>query len=506
VPSATVDRMNCFTLENWYRIRRAHHYSQEEMRAARTGTTWKQSYEDRLKRQLVVALMICSLWTQAAAFVEYDLQDLYKLALERSERIKISGEDVYIAGANRDKARSYLLPKLSAFGSQLKYSQVKISDTGNVTQPLDQSQWGLRLDQAVTLNGKEAVGYRIAKDNVQRSRYDLLAVKEAYMLSVSGAYYDFLHVKKLLQISRANVDRLTKYKEAAETRLKVGEVTKTAVLRAEAELSGARSDLIKTENLLKLSKASLARIVGIQDEDFDVREGVITEESDAFGQLCWPLTAECLKAKANDERAELKSLRVQRKVAEEQIKYVSGGYWPTLSAEGVYQRTVQTPELTNIIRDLAYGGLRLTFPFFEGGLRVAEVSEAYAKKRQIDYTYEDSRKSVGIEVDSAYLDLITQKGVLRSLEDQFTFARDNYNAILKQFVNGLANSIDVMDANTLLVTAERQFADAVYNYQQAILKVKRAAGTLLESLEGSGTDVQSKSGGLSSSAKGEAFQ
>jgi outer membrane protein len=326
------------------------------------------------------------------------------------------------------------------------------------------------------------------------------------MLSVSGAYYDFLHVKKLVQISRANVDRLTKYKEAAETRLKVGEVTKTAVLRAEAELSGAKSDLIKTENLLKLSKALLARIVGIQDEDFDVKEGVLTEESDAFGQLCWPLTTECLKEKANDERAELKSLRVQKKIAEQQIKYVYGGYWPTLSAEGVYQRTVQTPELTNIIRDLAYGGLRLNFPFFEGGLRVAEVNEAYAKKRQVDYTYEDSKKSIGIEVDSAYLDLTTQKGVLKSLEDQFAFARDNYNAVLKQFVNGLANSIDVMDANTLLVTAERQFADAVYNYQQAILKVKRATGTLLGSLAGSGSPTRSKISDLASPIKGETFQ
>ncbi len=459
-----------------------------------------------MKRLLLAALMVVGLSTQAGALVEYSLEDLYRLALERSERIKISGEDVYIAGTGRDKARSFLLPKLSAFGSQLKYNETKISDTGTVIQPLDQSQWGIRLDQAVTLNGREAIAYRIAKDNVERSKYDLFAVKEAYMLSVSGAYYDCIHAKKLVQISKANVDRLTKYREAAETRLKVGEVTKTAVLRAEAELSGAKSDLIKTENLLKLSRATLARIVGIQDEDFDVKEGVLADESEAFARICRPLTAECLKERANDERAELKSLRIQKKMAEQQIKATYGGYWPTLSAEGVYQRTVQTPELTNVIRDLAYGGLRLNFPFFEGGLRVAEVSEAYSRKRQVDYTYEDSKKSVGIEVDSAYLDLVTQKGVLKSLEDQFAFARDNYNAVLKQFINGLANSIDVMDANTLLVTAERQFADAVYNYQQAILKVKRATGTLLESVAGGGLAARIKVIDLPSSAKEEVFQ
>ncbi len=458
-----------------------------------------------MKKLLFFWVIVFCLYTHANAQMEYSLDDLYKLALERSERIKISGEDVYIAGTNQGKAMAALLPKISSFGSQLKYNESKTSDSGNIIQPQDQSIWGLRLDQSMTLSGKEIIAYKIAKDNIEKSKHDLFAVKEAYMLSVSGAYYDFLHVKKVVQISRANVDRLAKYKQAAEIRLKVGEVTKTAVLRAEAELSGAQSDLIKTENLLKLAKAYLARVVGIQEKDFDVKEGALAQESDAFDVSCSPLTVECLKEKAHAERAELKSLKAQKNMAERQIRYAYGGYWPTLSAEGYYAKTLQTPEMTNLIREAVYGGIRLNFPFFEGGLRVAEVNEAYAKKRQIDYIYEDSKKSIGIEVDTAYLELTTQKGVLKSLQDQFTFAKDNYNAILKQFVNGLANSIDVMDANTLLVTAERQLADAVYNYQQAILKVKRATGTLLKSVMTSGSQAENRILNTSSSAKGETF-
>ena len=44
-----------------------------------------------------------------------------------------------------------------------------------------------------------------------------------------------------------NVGRLTKHRDAASVRLKVGEVTKTALLRAEAELSGAQSEEIKAK-------------------------------------------------------------------------------------------------------------------------------------------------------------------------------------------------------------------------------------------------------------------
>jgi outer membrane protein len=126
--------------------------------------------------------------------------------------------------------------------------------------------------------------------------------------------------------------------------------------------------------------------------------------------------------------------------------------------------------------------VKVVFPFFEGGLRAAEVMEAESKKRQTDYAYEDLRKTVTIEVESSYLDFVTQKGILRSLEDQWVFAEDNYKAVSKQFDFGLAQSVDVMDANTLLVTAERQLIDALYQYQQAVVRLKRSTGTLLASL------------------------
>jgi outer membrane protein len=94
------------------------------------------------------------------------------------------------------------------------------------------------------------------------------------------------------------------------------------------------------------------------------------------------------------------------------------------------------------------------------------------------------KKEIEIEVRGAYLDVVTQKGILRFLNDQLLFARDNYHAVERQFEFGLSNSLDVMDANTLLVSAERKVASALYNYQLSLLKMKKATGTLIESLTG----------------------
>ncbi len=430
-----------------------------------------------MKKIVFFVLFILLLGANCYA-VEYSLEDLYRIALERSERIKISEEDLFITEKGKDKAVAALMPKLSGFGDYTRYSEVKTSGSGWVIQPDWSTSWGLRLDQSVSLSGREITALQISKKSIESSRYDLHTVREDYLFNVSTSYYDALRAKKAVEIAMANVERLTKHRDAAQTRLRVGEVTKTALLRAEAELSGAQSEMVKAENNLKLAKAVLARIVGISEE-YDIKESEVKSKT-AVDYALRPLDS--LKEEAIVERTELKSLELQKEIAEKQVKYAKGAYWPTLFVEGVYSRRDEDPSSPFLNKESVYGVLRLNFPFFEGGLTRAEVREAEAKKKQSELIYEDFKKTISIDVENAYLDLKTQAGILKSLEDQLTFARDNYNATSKQFEFGLANSIDVMDANTLLVASEKRVADAKYNYQLSIIRLKRVTGTLLKTV------------------------
>ncbi|MCX8023112.1 MAG: TolC family protein [Syntrophorhabdaceae bacterium] len=434
-----------------------------------------------------ILFLVITLFSVNIAYgeVEYTLEELLRLALVRSERLKISAEDINIAAAGKKKAEAALLPQLSAIGGYTRYGTSKTSETGSLIQPEEALNYGIRLEQSISLSGKEITAFNTAKEGIEKSKLDFYAVKEGYMLLVSQSYYDVLKAKKILDISKANVERLTKHRDAALMRLKVGEVTKTALLRAEAELSGAQSELVRNSNLLKLKKSVLARIVGIEGE-FDLKEEVVPERSgldlDTAIEGCRPLTLDCLKEMAYSERAELKSLTLQKKIASEAVRIAKGAFWPNISVEGMYQRKFETPETMSIIRDNIYGGMRLNFLFFEGGLREAQVREAEVRKRQVELQYEDVKKTIGIEVEGAYLDFVTQGNMLKSLKDQYTFARENYNATARQFEYGLANSIDVMDANTLLVTAERHLADAQYNFLSSLLLIRRTTGTLLKTI------------------------
>ncbi|MCK9195667.1 MAG: TolC family protein [Syntrophales bacterium] len=430
----------------------------------------------------VLIALICN--GQAVA-VEYTSEELCRMALERSEKIKIMEDNVSIARTGKDKKMSALLPKLTAYGSYTDWTETKYSPAtvftptivvpGTVIQPNSGTAWGVRLDQSITLNGKEITDFSISKDNIERQQNETNAQKEEYLMMVSAAYYEMLRAQKVLEIANATVERLTAYRKAAENRLKVGEVTKTVLLRADGELSGALSDQIKAKNALDLSRAVLARIVGIS-EDFTLKENFLEDAP------LPPLDSYVNTGLA--QRAEMKAVEIEKQMAKDQIRVAKGGYWPILSISGAYGGMDQDPVPSTINRESAYGQVALNYPFFEGGLRRAEVKEAMIRDRQAGLRMEDLKKTIRIEVETTYLELKNQRGIIKSLEDQLLFSQENYKAVTRQFEMGLANSIDVMDANTLLVSTERQLTTAVYSHQVFKFRMKRATGVLLTEFAG----------------------
>ena len=407
---------------------------------------------------------------------EYALSDLYQQALKNSEKIKFAQENLYIAQVGKNKAWSLLSPKLTAFGTYYHFSEQKVTIASVLIQPNESGNWGLRADESFSLSLRELNALKIAGQNITKSEYDLDATKSDFVLAVASAYYDVLKARKSLEIAAANMERLTQYRDSVNKRVKVGDLTKTALLRAEGELSGARSDYLKATNALKLTRAALVRVAGIED-DFRLKETSIpTEEEQALDKL---------RNTAFDKRSDLKSFDMQIYMAEEQIKYAQGAFWPYVGLFAIYTGSDQYPASGSsasqtLNRESILAGVSLTFPFFEGGLRMAELREAKAKERQAKLAYDDFKKNVDVELQSAYLDLQTQQGTLKFLEDQLTFAEDNYNAVIRQFNNGLALSLDVMDANSLLLSAEKNVNEALYNYQLANLKLKRTSGMLLQ--------------------------
>jgi len=406
----------------------------------------------------------------------YSLDDLYMIALKRSEKIKISNEDLYIAEQTKEKALSVLVPQFSAFGNYTRYSEEKTAaDRITLIQPESTTAWGVKFDQSFTLNGKELIALEITKDSIVKSKYDLDAVKEAYLFNVATAYYNVLKTAKAADIATANVERLKTHKNAVNVHLKIEAVTKTDLYRAQAELSKSKAELIKARNRLRLAQNILTRVVGLEG-NFEIKNPDFNKNFSLDNDL------DSIKKEALFDRAELKSLAVQKKISEDLVKFSKSAYWPTVSVEGVYQKYDQEPDYFLVNDESISVGVMLNFTIFDGGLRRAEIKESLAKKRQAELAEKELSKDIATEIEDAFLFLHTQMSVLKSLEDQVKFANSNYDAVSKQFKYGFANSVDVVDANTLLVTSETDLSKAVYNRQLAGLNVERAKGTFLKTI------------------------
>jgi len=424
-------------------------------------------------RKIFIFITIFLLIFQSLVFAQqnYTIHDIFSLALKRAEKVKIAEENITISKEGTYKALSSLLPTVTAFGKYTEYSKGKFFNN-QIIQPDRSKIWGITIEEKLSLGGKEFTAYAVSRDSLVKTEHDVNSFKEQYLLKVSQDLYTYLKAKRAVEIAESNVERLKKHRDAAKIRLKVGEVTKTDLLRAEAELSGAEADLISARNFLKIAKAQLSRDVGIEG-DFEIIEPKIIDPY-------LNLTLDQIKAIAKEQRAEIKIAQISKEIARKNVNYAIGSFFPYLSLSITYQKFDQDPsnEMTN--KESKYAIASINFPIFEGGLRRAEFGEAKAKLRQAELQYEDTIKEVFMDVESAYHNYITFKDTIKSLEDEVTYARDNFNSVSKQYQHGLANSIDVTDANTFLVTAERKLMEALYNYQISVMRLRQATGTLLK--------------------------
>jgi outer membrane protein len=401
------------------------------------------------------------------------LPDLYRQALEHAEQIGIAAEDLAIAENLRVQALSVLRPRVSAVAARKNYDGEKTA-YGSLIQPQWEGSYGLTVGQSFTLNGRELSALRIAERGIDKSREDLAGIKEAYLFSVAQAFYDVAKTRQAAAIAQANVHRLEAHRDAVQLRLKVSEVPITELYRSQAEVAQAQADLIRIENGLRLTRTVLARLAGLK-APFRISEeqtpGPAPRETD--------LTL--LKETARTNRPELKSLALQEQIAEHQIDYTKGAYWPRVGVEAAWMRLAQDPE--PYLDETAYIGLTITMDLYDAGLRRAQVSDARRQRHQARLTRSENERRVAVEVEQAWLDWHTQQEVIRSFESQLRYAQENFAAVTRLFDNGMANSVDIMDANTLLVTTELELSEARYNLKLAVLGLERASGTLLAHIE-----------------------
>ena len=397
------------------------------------------------------------------------LDESYRLALESHEAVKIAREGVTQAQSGVDKAVSQMLPKLAAEGGYTVYSEQKKSG-GFVIQPDDTTRVDVRLTQPLYTGGREWAARRQANIISEKSATGVEAAKEAVIRAVARAYYGILKAEKEVEIKEAALKRANERSKVANARFKVGEVTKSAVLRADALVAGVEAELIKARSGLKNSVEVLKRLTGVSD-DIKLSEPPIRQDlSDDINVL--------LKL-AYDYRFDYKQGGLDERAASAGVSYVKGFFLPSIRIEGLYSWREQNPVTTFYQKESVSGSVILSVPIFEGGLRYAELSEANSRLRESELRRLNLKRDIEIQVREALNGIGAVKAVIEAYRKQLSLAEEDYNMVFEQFKYGLATTVDVIDADATLISAQRSLMNSTYDLEISKLELRATVGVVL---------------------------
>lgn len=396
----------------------------------------------------------------------FTLEDLYRLAIADADRIRMAKESVHMAKALQDQARAVLRPEIKAFASHQLYPDPAHTDPDRLNSA------GVRMGQSMTLNGKEWVALQMSRRALEKSGKDLEAVTVDYLFEVGSRFYQIIRAEEEIEIEEAEVRRLSRHLDQVLARVRLNDATRPDLLRTQAELSGAKSRRSVAAEALEDERAMLSALIHLP---LDFRLATPERSGAAHPET----SLESLVEEALNARPELAALKLEARIAEDKVALQKGERWPVISWSAQYQDARPSPSESKDTQSLSLG-LELSVPLYTGGLTPARIREAEAEKRQAHLRYAQSVRDIRLEVQRAYHGLQKALSGLNALEDQVRFATENYLAVSRQFEVGLANIVDLMDANSLMLTAQSSLATTRLDSHLARLSLDYATGRLKE--------------------------
>jgi outer membrane protein len=412
------------------------------------------------------------------------LEEAYRLTLVNEEQIKIAASELAKAHLLPWRAVSLLSPTANILGTYLRNKEeISFIRSGADVQPQPGSPVGITTSVIRPLESWQGLftatqpiiqpsfppSWQLGKNAVQQNQQLYGFTTREVLFGVAGAYYNVLRAQEQVRVTQDTL-RLTQDElRQAQARFRVGEVTKTDVLRAEVEVSRTERTLVTNQNTLQYSFTVLARAVGVKEP---LR--VIEPTPLAAGREGYELLLE----KAYKYRQDFRAQEAAVEVARQRKNLVIARYFPQVSTQWQYSR-LNTPTFSNPDRFWTMF-LNFQLPLFDGGVRELDLQDQQENLAQAQWQLDRLRKDIGVEVKQAFLAVQTLGANLETLKKEVSLAQENYNITSKQYGVGLSTSLDVNSALNNLNQVRTQLTDQTYAYQVALLALDKAVGVFAD--------------------------
>jgi outer membrane protein TolC len=309
--------------------------------------------------------------------------------------------------------------------------------------------------------------WRAAKENVKAFAAQLDAAREQYASLVISQYLGSMRSAADVRAAQSRVDLAQAlYKQAFDLQ-NAGVGTGIDTLRANVELQNETQNLIVAQTNLQTSIYGLARLLNIDP----ARPVEIADNMNFFETPNIEVDRSLEAAYGN--RPEMQALRAQAQALEAEKQAARAERLPSGRFDGFWTYLGLTP--ASVIPAYTYAGT-LYIPLFTGGRIGAQVARAELEQRKNEQQQQEQRNAIALEVRTAIAQLdaarhqveVANLGVKLSTEE-VSQARDRFQA-------GVANNIEVVQAQDALARANDNQIVALYRYNQARADLARATG------------------------------
>jgi outer membrane protein TolC len=306
-----------------------------------------------------------------------------------------------------------------------------------------------------------------AAENEKTARFTLQDARELVVLVVGNQYLLTQAAASRLETAKVQLNTAQTIFEQTQDLKKAGVSAGIDVLRAQVQMQTQQQRLLVAQNQLEQQKLTLARIIGLPvSQQFRLTDTI------PYAPLP-PLDFDQALAEAYKQRPEYLAAESRVRSAELALKASKAEHLPTAELNGdfgVLGKTLGSAENTYTIS----AGVRI--PIFQGGRAQADIAQSESDLRQTRLQLEDLHNRVEQEVRSALLDVQSSNQQVAVAKQSIDLANEELKQTQDRFKAGVSGSLDVVQAQESVATANETYIQALYVNNVAKLTLARALG------------------------------
>jgi len=438
-------------------------------------------------RLVGVWILMAPLVVSAAEPLQLSLKRAVEIATspEGNANIQLSDEAVKQAQARSGQARAALLPNLDSSVSE-QSSTRNLGALGiQVAVPIPGFTFPTFVGPFTTMDARITASqtvfdfssirrFQASKLGVSAAKSDAANTDDRVAAQVARAYLAAVKADADVEASQANVVLAKAVETQAQNQKNAGTGTGIEITRARVQLANDQQHLLEAQSGRRSALLRLLRAIGLRlDTQIELTDRLQYVPVDA-------VTAEHAKAMALESRKDLKAQQEREENARLSANATKMERLPSVQSFADYGSIGTGPG--NALPTRTYG-ISVKVPIFDGGRRDARRAESASQYRSERVRTNDLKDQLDLDIRLALEGLQSADDELKVAKDGLELADNELTQARRRYDAGVANSLEVTDAQTRLARARDNQIAALYGYNLARIDLAQAMGNVRSILQ-----------------------